>query len=287
MMRDELVKYPHIGRHGQLLNRGRELLGKHIYWTEKRDGQNIRIYYNEEVDEVWVGSRNNDRAKFYQQVEQAPEWPALKQLAQEHHNWVIFCEHMMKGHGPTRIEEPRDHNYIVLIDIFRVSPTDSRFLPYNFIHQMACHLGVPIVSLLDIRSYATLADLKKDVDEFLDWAKEEKREGVVGKVYDEYYQIFFKEKIDLPKPKKECVPQQMPNYPPLPPEKVDKCLDRARVECERNGEDIYQPKYFMPRFAAHVKTEQREHFYSAPGAKLFQYYQDYLDVLDKEDELEE
>jgi len=275
---EDLIKYPKMGRHGQLLNKGRELLGKHVYWTEKRDGQNIRIYYNEDVNDVRVGSRNQTRAKFYQAIRNTEQWEPLAQLVREHKDWIIFCEHMKRGKGPTQIEPPSDKDYLVILDIFSIR--SNRFLSYNFVHQMAHHLGVPIVSLLDITCHKTLPDLKQRIEKFMVWAKENKREGVVGKVYDEELQIYFKEKIDLPKPKKECVPQVMPNYPPLPAEKVDICLDRAREECERNDEPINNPKYFMPRFVAHVKTEQREHYYSAPPSKLFKYYQDYLEVID-------
>jgi len=53
-------KYKDLEPHQRLKNEGRELLGKEILITEKRDGENVSVWLN--GDEVKVSSHNLEKA---------------------------------------------------------------------------------------------------------------------------------------------------------------------------------------------------------------------------------
>jgi len=288
-------KYPDMGRHEQLPNNGWELIGRDIYWTIKRDGQNVSFYCTKSKNErmVVIASRNHEVAgeDIQTKVKAIPDYKKYVDMLLDHPDWIIYTEHMKEGKTSTQIEPPVEEPFLILLDIW--DRREERFLTYDDLTIIARHYDVQLAHLWDIgrplltiiaRHYdvqlahlwdigrpLNIGGLQKEIDELLKFCKENAFEGVVGKVYDRR-QIFFKEKIDLPeiRSKKRRKKEEGPKLPPLPQEKIDKCLDRARLECERNGEEINE-KTFMPRFARHIQAECREHSYQAPK-KLFKYY---------------
>ena len=263
--------YPKIGRHDQLRYEGRELLGNNIYWTEKRDGQNICIYSNDN-GYILAGSHRMDLASddIMQSIFPLPAYRRACDIVQDEPNLVVYLEHIMKGAGPTRIEKPKKNACLVLIDIF--DSERGRYFHYNALHQYAHKYRLPIVKLFGISEYRNLESLKIAIDAYLKFCRRHKREGVVGKVYDTLEQIFFKEKIDLPKLKKARIENKTGIvYPLMPEDKITTAIERALHECRENGEDIRNPKLAMPRINTHLVTEAKEHFYSVPK-DMFQRY---------------
>ena len=112
-------------------------------------------------------------------------------------------------------------------------------------------------------------------DAYLHWCRHHKKEGIVGKTYIGDEQVFFKEKIDLPKRQKQPRDNDKPQYPTLPLDMTLRAIEQALHVVEENGGDKTSPKDAMPTVARYVSTQAREHHYSSPG-NLFVYYQGYL-----------
>ena len=114
-------------------------------------------------------------------------------------------------------------------------------------------------------------------DELYKWCKRHRREGVVGKTYYTKPQIFFKEKIDLPKIRKpiKLKPNEI-QRPKMPDEKIKSAIKQAKYEIEKNGGDFKNPKDSMPIIAKYISTEAKEHHYAIP-VKMFSFYQFYLE----------
>ena len=263
----EYIKYPHFGRIDQLKNEGRELLGKDICWTIKRDGQNIVFWHD--GTEVKFGSRNQEvpDSSIDSKVRATPEYKKVVQLLTDEPDVMVYCEHMGSGRGPTKIEMPRKKEKLILIDIWKDS-----FFNYNLLHQYAHKYKIPVVGKVKQSRPMTMEELQQDKVELLAWCKRHKKEGVVGKVYYQEDQIIFKEKIDLPaKPLKKSRSQDHPSFPEMPEEKIWSAIAQAKEECERNDEAWNNPKFAMPRVARHLSTQAREHCYATP-ANMFSWY---------------
>lgn len=276
-------RYKDFGRIMQLKNSGRELIGKEIQWTEKRDGSNISFWINDE-HLVCISSHNLEQAdnELINKVLSTDEYDIIfKEIMQEKEfeNCIMFFELISPGRGPTRIEPPHKKARLVLFDIYNTK-TD-KYYTYNYCFQIAHKFKIPIVKLLDTTCPTTIEELFETRDRLLAWCKRHRREGVVGKAWFStdagYESIYFKEKIDLPKLK----PMQRPKenevrLPPMPTEKIFNAVDQAREECERAGNDFSNPRFGMPLVVAHLNTQGREHSYAVPR-DMFQIYQQYLE----------
>jgi len=268
-------KFEHIGRIDQLRNSGRELIGQHISWTCKRDGQNVRFWWDGE--NVTFGSRNMEvaEASFQNAIRACPEYPRVVELITDHQGLIVYAEHMPVGRGPCRIEPKRKYQHLVIIDIY-VRKTDS-YITYNATHQMAHHYRIPIVELVRESRSKTVEDILVIRDEMLKWCKRHRKEGVVGKLYYTKDQTFFKEKIDLPKIQRVSRHIiEKPHMPVMPADKIEHAISQAREECERNDEDFKNPKFGMPRVVRHLATQSREHDYSVPR-DIFQHYKQFIE----------
>ena len=149
---------------------------------------------------------------------------------------------------------------------------NKRYLPYNRVYQLGCHFKIPVVEIVDEHQPMSMTELTDKIDEMKKWCKRHRREGVVGKVHNskEGIQIFFKEKIDLPKRKKlDRENQNQSHYPPMPEEKILRALLHAFNEV--GEEDWRKVKIAMPVVARHISTEAREHNYNTPK-DMFNYY---------------
>lgn len=274
----EYTKYPHFGRIDQLKNEGRELLGKDICWTVKRDGQNIVFWHD--GTEVRFGSRNMEvpDQSIISKVTKTPEYSKVVALLEAEPQLVVYCEHMQSGRGPCKIEMPRKKESLILLDILN---SKGVFFSYNLLHQYAHKHKLPVAEMIEQSTPMTLKELFDVRDQLLIWCKKHKKEGVVGKVYYQHEQIFFKEKIDLPKkPLKKTRSTSKPSLPTMPEEKIWNAISQAEEECKRNGEAWNDPKYAMPRVARHLATQAREHCYATP-TNMFSWYTAYKNRSDE------
>ncbi len=274
-------EYYDMGRIEQLRNSGRELLGKHLFITVKRDGQNIPVYTNPNTDFIGIGSHHKSVADTDMQsrVKACPEWPKVVEFMEEHQDHVVYFEHIMGGGDkyhktPTRIEKPKKHSHLVLIDIW--SHSQNKYLSYNYCYQQAHKYRIPIVDLLDAVDPMSMEELWDIRNLWLNWCKKHYREGIVIKDYYSKYQVFCKEKIDLPKrPKVPKVKDNRLQLPPMPVDKIFSAIDQAFEEVRRSGGDIKDVSVTMPIVARHIATQAREHDY-AMVRNPFSYYQEAL-----------
>ena len=267
-------KYTNLERHNQLRNEGRELLGEHIIYTVKRDGENVSLWLNEDK-EVIISSHRQETAdsNIQSRMKATPEYDRVVELLNDEYsgNIVVYGE-LLKTVSPTRIEPRRKHLHWILFDVWDC--VDERYLPYNLVYQLAYHYRIPVVEIVDEHQPMSMTELTDKIDEMKKWCRRHRREGVVGKVHNskEGVQIFFKEKIDLPKRKKlDKENQNQSHYPPMPEEKILRALLHAFNEV---GEENWRKvKIAMPVVARHVSTEAREHNYNVPK-NIFSYYND-------------
>ena len=248
----------------RLRNEGRELIGKLIYLTEKRDGENVSVWIDSN-GEYRVSSHNLEQAdsNIINRLKLTPEYVKIIQLLIDdldmyEKEYIAYGE-LLKRSSPTRLEPRRKYTHWILFDVYDCG--EKRFLGYNNIYQKAYHYKIPIVRIVDTFIPSSLDELNEKISLSLKWCRRHRREGVVGKDYKN--QIFFKEKVDLPdlprirKPKvNEIV------YPSMPDETKLRALQHAFDEVgEENWKDI---KVAMPIVAKHFEVEAREHNYSRP-----------------------
>jgi hypothetical protein len=259
----------------RLDNEGRELLGKEIYITIKRDGENVPIWLDE-TDQVHISSHNNEVADndIQSRFKATPEYKkAVELLLDEKNQWhndCILYGELLKLVSPTRIEPKRKRTHWILFDIY--SKTEGKYMDYTLIYQKAYHFKIPIVGLLDVIAPKSLEELEEKIVGYKKWCKSHKKEGIVGKCYSD--NIYFKEKIDLPKKPKLEKPQKSEIvYPPMPQDRIDRAIQHA---IDQVGVDNWKiVKIAMPIVAVQLETEGREHFFNTPRNM----YQIYLDTL--------
>ena len=273
-------KYTNLERHNQLRNEGRELLGEHIIYTVKRDGENVSLWLNDEKETV-ISSHRQETAdsNIQSRMKATPEYDKVVELLNDVYNCdVVVYGELLKTVSPTRIEPRRKHTHWILFDVWDC--VNERYLPYNLVYQLAYHYKIPVVEIVDEHQPMSMTELTDKIDEVKKWCKRHRREGVVGKVHNskDGIQIFFKEKIDLPKRKKlDRENQNQSHYPPMPEEKILRALLHAFNEV--GEEDWRKVKIAMPVVARHISTEAREHNYNIPQSIYSWYINTPLDQL--------
>ena len=127
-------KYYDMGRIEQLPNSGRELIGKELFVTVKRDGQNCCFYQNPNSDMIHIASHHMKIASddMRLNIKKTKEYPKVIEMIKENKDWLIYLEHLPKGRTPTKIERPKKYPFLILIDIY--DKKQERYLkiqPYN------------------------------------------------------------------------------------------------------------------------------------------------------------
>lgn len=277
-------KYTHLQRHDQLRNDGRELLGEHIIYTVKRDGENVSAYLDEEL-EAQVASRNhatNVDSSIVSRMKATPEWmkvvDLLKTEREDYNSHYIPYGELLKHTSPTRIEPKRKHIHWIMFDIWDIK--EERFVPYNRVYQLGKKYKIPVVPIVDEHQPMSMTELREKIDELKTWCKRHRREGIVGKVHNskDGEQLFFKEKIDLPKRKKlDRKNHNQSHLPPMPEEKILSALQHAYAELGESDWKVI--KIAMPVVARHLSTEAREHNYNIPKSMFNLYRNTPLDTI--------
>lgn len=245
----------------RLRNEGRELLGKTITLTEKRDGSNISIWLDE-TEKPHVSSHNLCQAdeslvnNFKRTKEYAKALMALSCEKEFHKDYILYGE-LIGESGPTKIEPRHKGICWVLFDVWDCEL--KRYISYTQLYQLAFHYKIPVVKVVDFFVPLNMEELNTKIASTLKWCRKHRREGIVGKDYEN--QVFFKEKIDLPKlPKIPRDPQVQ--LPPMTQEKIIRSLQHAFDEV---GEDHWKDtKIAMPIVAKHFSIEAKEHNFATP-----------------------
>jgi len=270
---EEVIKYPKLGYIRESPYGGRELLGKLIFWEEKRDGSNIRCFLDDS-DNIQFGSRNKIPASddLLKSIENTGYIDTLKEaLYTEKHQWnhdiIIFFELLQKGKSPSRIEY-HEKDDIAVFDIYDMN---GGWWNYTKVYQFCYQWKLPVVKLWAVSSHSAIEGLEKQIEKMLERAKRENREGVVFKSYngDEVY--FFKDRLDIPHEKdiEINIDKDTPKYPELPEAEV--MNEIQKVLDEIGAEQFGEKKIAMPLIAQYVAAEAKARMYSVPKG-LYSYY---------------
>ena len=267
------IKYRDLEPVRRLRCEGRELLGKDVYVTEKRDGSNISLWIND-ANIVCISSHNLEVAdeNLTDLMKSTPEYPKIRNFLSEEknkyrHSYIAYGE-LVSGKGATRIERVKKTPHWVLFDILNVE--DNRFLGYNLIYQHAYHWKIPVVKALAIVALSSMEELNAEIEKWLKWCRKHSREGIVLKVFNGN-QDFAKEKIDLPKLERVKSDDDKIQLPPMPEDRILRGLQHAfDVVGEENWKDV---KVAMPEVAKQIEIEAREHLFQVPR-NLYKLYTD-------------
>lgn len=273
------VRYKEIEPVRRLKESGRELLGREVFITVKRDGSNIGTQYDPVTKTYEISSHNMEDAdpKLKEKLMSTKEWPKLQKLMLEEfegwgHIYRVFGELIPAGYGPTRIEPKHRITSYEMFDI--VDTATGLFLPYTLLYQTGYHYKIPVVKLVEQLVPKSMEELNAKTEEMKKWARRHRREGVVGKAPDphpKWGQTYFKEKIDLPElPKLERQPKV--TLPEMPQERIIRALQHAfDIVGEANWSDRSKS---MPEIAKQLQVEAAEHNFGQPR----NFYQIYLDT---------
>lgn len=272
--------YPHIPiLDGEMK---RLLLGRRLFWTEKKDGSNIAFWL--EGDKVVISSRNLKEASgdLKELTKKTDEYPKILEVLKDNPNYVVYVEACRKGKSITQIET-YDRDFLIVFDIFDRST--GKFLCYTLVHQICFRYGVPVVKLWAKTRHRTIKNLTKWENDALEYCKQNHIEGMVIKTFDvkEEECRYFKEyrkgliqaktKVDLPKPVKTKMNKGNPLLPPLPVSEIMGCIDKAWQEL--GSERFKDVKTAMPLIAKYVNEACKQHYYSNPTGKLYRYWLEY------------
>lgn len=282
-MNNGLPSYPEMNRISMLYPSPQVMLGEEIYWTEKRDGSQLRIAL---IDgELKIATHHQDDASeqfkgYFKLTEQAS---GVEELLRDSNGLcanpvanfdigaVVFGELLSKGKSPARFEH-HDKYEFVIFDIW--SRKDERFLSYNALYSYAYHYSLPVVECWALTRHVDMDSLMSFRDEMLVKAKEQGREGVVLKNY--HSQVFAKEKLDIPVISKVKIEDGSPRNPALPDSEVMGAIAKVHADL---GDSFKDKRLAMPMIAKYVSEEQEKHLCSKPEYNLFSYYQKYIEEV--------
>jgi hypothetical protein len=277
-----------------LWHEGRELLGKYIYFTEKRDGSCLAIWLKplSRIRRLWnkilrkkadnvpnpykwqimVSSRNQETAEndirmaFHKCKDSTPILTYLN----DNPNHVVFGELLRVGLSPTRMENHEKVEFIV----FDISD-GNHFLNYQQIHQFCYHYGAKCVELFGEGRFTSMESLLNYRDEMLEICMEQNREGVVLKAfYEDGKPLYAKEKLDTATPRGHPkIEKGKPQQSSLPMSEVLGAVDKAYADL--GTKDFSDKKKAMPIVAKYIQEEMKKHICSAPEMNFYSVYRLY------------
>ena len=181
-----MISYPEMNRIALIYPTPRILLGEEIYWTEKRDGSQLRISFDGELH-IATHHQDDASAQFKQCFLDTEQSSKVIEYLNDTNGFpvnsncdfnigaVVFGELLVKGKSPARFETHEKHEFVVF-DIY--SQKNSRFLPYNNVYQQMFHYQIPVVKCWAITKHETEESLLQTRDDILEIAKREWREKV-------------------------------------------------------------------------------------------------------------
>jgi len=286
-------RYMELEKIQHLPNEGRELLGRYIYWTEKRDGSCLAVWLKllprykrilnkllrKRADNIpnpykWdfmVSSRNQEIAERSIQGDffRSGDSGSAQVYLDDNPTHIVFGEILRKGLSPTRIEDHEKVEFIIF-DIY----DGTRFLGYQQVHQFCFHYGMKCVRLFGEGRFVSMESLYEYHDQMLEICKQENREGVVLKSFNEDGRpLFCKEKLDTATPRGHPkIEKGRPQYPPLPLSEAMGGIDKVYADL---GQDFANKTKAMPMVAKYIKEEMTKHQCSAPEGSFYRLYCDY------------
>jgi len=285
MKTEDVIKYPKLKYMYESPSGGRELLGKLIFFQEKRDGSNMRAFLDDD-DNIQFGSRNliPPSQDILVSIFNTGYVDTLKEALytekyQWNHNIIIFFELLQKGISPARVEK-HEKDDIAVFDIYDI---ENGWWSYNRVYQFCYQWKLPIVKLWAVTSHSTIKKLENQISKMLSRAKDEGREGVVFKTYEGGKGTFFKARLDTPDMKKVeiDIDKNNPKLPELPKAEI---MNEIQKVLEELGPDQFRDKKVaMPLIAQYVAAECKARYCSTPK-RLYSYYQKKLKEISENNE---
>ena len=282
-MESKLPSYPEMNKISMIYPEPQIMLGEELYWTEKRDGSQLRIAWVEGKLKISTHHQDEASEQFQNYFRSTPQAIGVEQLLRDfnglcenptanfNNGAVVFGELLSKGKSPARFEYHENCEFVIF-DIY--SQKDGLFLPYNNFYAMAFHYQLPVVDCWAMTRHVDMDSLLAFRDTMLIKAKESGREGVVVKNY--HCQIFCKEKLDSPVIPIVKIEDGNPQLPQLPDSEVMGAVAKCHADL---GEAFFDKTKAMPTIAKYVSEECDKHLCSKPGNKLFAYYQNYIEGI--------
>jgi hypothetical protein len=279
----KLPSYPEMNKISMLYPSPQVMLGEELYWTEKRDGSQLRIAFVDGQLKISTHHQEEASTQFKNYFKMTEQSEGIEQLLLDFNGLcdnpianfdigaVVFGELLSIGKSPARFEY-HDKFEFVIFDIW--SQKDNSFLTYNAFYPMAYHYQLPVVECWAVTRHVDMDSLLTFRDSMLTKAKEAGREGVVIKNY--HSQIFCKEKLDAPTIPIVKIEEGNPQLPFLPDSEVMGAIAKVQTDL---GEGFHDKTKAMPMIAKYVSEEQDKHLCSKPKDKLFNYYQRYIEGL--------
>jgi len=286
-------RYMELSKILHLRNEGRELLGKHLYFTEKRDGSCLTVWikllprwkrilnrilrkrFDNIPDpckyQIMVSSRNMEMAQksIRGDFHRCRDSIAVLEYFIDHPTHIVFGELLRKGLSPTRIENHEKVEFIVF-DIF----DGTQFLNFQQVHQFCYHYRIKCVRLFGEGRFTSMKTLPKYRDKMLKLCKKESREGVVIKAFQQDDKpLYAKEKLDIATPRGHPkLERGKPQLPPLPFSEAIGAVDKAYADL---GESFSDKNKAMPLVAKYIQIEMKKHICSKPEINFYNLYIQY------------
>jgi hypothetical protein len=305
-MSEKYERYPHISLLESINPNPRILLGQRLFWTEKKDGSNVNMWFEYKGQDMYavdgttgeqlgvssrklnISSRNQKNASSDIQalVKRCEDYPKILELLNENPQFQVYFEACKKGRSVTGAEI-YDKDFIIVFDIY--DRESKKFLNYVNVHQHCYHHGIAVVKLWAETQHATIEELMNMKEQALDYCKQAKLEGIVIKAYrlppkcEEYYIENFdgliqaKIKLDIPKPVKIVKDYGIPQYPPMPDSEAMGTIDKVWQDI--GTEEFMKTSVAMPMIALEIGRACSEHLYSKPKSSFFKLYQEYQKKL--------
>jgi len=279
----EPIKYPSMSQIAALWPAPQVFLGRRLYWTEKRDGSQLKVWANEDGTIGIATNHRDDASEQFKNYFWATQFSEnVKKLVTDAESvegigdfgpYQVFGELLVKGKSPARFEMHDEHEFIVF-DLYHIP--SGKWIPTPVAHQTCYHFGVPFVEVWGESEHANLEDLYSFRDEMLVLAKDKGREGVVVKTLHEGQPLYAKEKLDTMPTERRSINHSAIQLPPLPDSEVFGAVAKAHADL---GEEFFEKSKGMPLVATYVAEEGVKHLTGKPANPLFWYYQTYMEGL--------
>lgn len=284
------IKYPSFGdiasyKLNEVVTIDEKLFGFPIYWQNKEDGENTGVYLDDNK-ELQIRTRHTDKLAedLRERFLALPYAENIRQLLIHltKFGWdvVIFGEFKVRGKSPKRIEL-REGNEFVVFDIWLDDPDikgysyNPPFIKWDLLSDLCNAFNIPLVKLLEISTVNSLEEIIIVRDRLIAQCKDNRWEGVVGKVWTENangkYVNFVKEKTEIPKIK---VVNEKPQLPDLPESEITGAIEKVLFEI--GVKDFSVKEKAMPLIARYIGEECRKHNCQKPGDKTFLLYRERL-----------
>ena len=278
----KIMSYPEIEYTRKIYPSLEILLNKDIIWEEKRDGSNCGAYMDD--GQIRFRSRHMEIAEHdtIEAIYRTKHVKGLIDCLEESKNQrdsddVIFFEFLRMGKSPSRVELHKEDDLVV----FDIYSSKDGWLNYEDVYEKCSRFGLPIVQVLGTSRHDNTESLIKYCDEMVGKCLEEKREGVVGKIWIDGEILLFKEKPEMYKTATVKIRKKRSEstLPMLPESEIMGAIEKVLMDI---GIDQFgNAKTAMPLVARYVNEESKKHN-CQKVKKLFDYYQRRLEDLKEE-----